>query len=185
MNANATEFRYSPAAQIFHWLSVLLVATAWTLGILGDELPKGSIRQLGEFIHIMLGEAVALLLVLRLVWRFVSPPPPDDPSPFGPVADAAAKLVHLALYGLLFAVPVVGVVTLFHGGEALSLFGLYDVPSPWPRSRELKHYSKEIHELLAHALILLAFLHAAAALAHHYILQDRTLKRMMPAFFGS
>jgi cytochrome b561 len=78
-------------------------------------------------------------------------------------------------------VPVVGVVTLFHGGEALTLFGLSDIPSPWPKNRELKHNSKEIHEFLAHLLIVLVMAHAAAALAHHYLLKDGTLRRMLPA----
>jgi len=173
--------RYSPPAQFFHWLSVFCVFSAWALGLVGDELPRGSIRHLGEFIHILLGEAVVLLLVLRLVWRFVTPTPPLEASNFGGVL--AAKAGHLALYGLLIAVPVVGVVTLFHGGEALSLLGIYDIPSPWPKNRELKHNSKEIHELLAHLLIVLALLHAVVALAHHYWLKDRTLKRMLPALF--
>lgn len=178
--------RYSPPAQLWHWLSVFLVFAAWALGLLGDELPRGSIRHLGEFIHILLGEAVVLLLSLRLVWRVITPAPAPEATPFGPVAALATKAGHLTLYGLLIAVPVVGVVTLFHGGEALSLFGISDIPSPWPKNRELKHSSKEIHELLAHLLIVLALAHAAAALAHHYLLKDRTLKRMLPTeFFGN
>ncbi len=173
--------RYSAPAQIFHWLTVLFVAAAWTLGVLGDDLPKGSIRHMGEFAHIMLGELVVLLLVLRIVWRFVTPAPPPIPTRFGVAGELATRLVHFAIYALLFAVPVVGLVTLFHGGEPLSIFGIVDIPSPWAKNRELKHYSKEIHEFLAHTLVILAGLHAAAALAHHYLLKDRTLKRMLPA----
>ena len=177
----ATASRYSPPAQVFHWLTALFVIGAWTLGVVGDELPTGSIRHLGEFIHVIMGEVVVLLLVLRLIWRVKTPAPPPEPTGFGAPAALAAKLGHVALYGLLAAVPVVGLVTLFHGGEALSVFGVADIPSPWPKNRELKHYSKEIHEFLAHTLIVLALLHAAAALAHHYVLKDRTLTRMLPA----
>lgn len=181
MNTQSVESRFSPPAQAFHWLTVFFVFAAWTLGLFGDDLPKGSIRHLGEFIHVILGETVVLLLVLRLVWRLKTPAPSPEPTRFGIAGELASRAGHLAIYGLLLAVPVVGVVTLFNGGEALSLFGLYDIPSPWPRNRELKHNSKEIHELLAHLLIVLALLHAAAALAHHYLLKDRTLKRMLPA----
>ncbi|QGM98764.1 cytochrome b [Methylocystis parvus] len=184
-DASTAALRYSPPAQAFHWLTVLFVAAAWTLGVLGDDLPKGSIRHMGEFVHVILGEMVALLLLLRVVWRFVTPAPALETTRFGAPALLATRLVHLALYALLVAVPVVGVVTLFHGGEPLSLFGVVDIPSPWPRNRELKHYSKEIHELLAHALVLLAVLHASAALAHHYVMKDRALKRMLPAFLGA
>lgn len=184
MSQAAPASRYSPPAQLFHWLTVLCVALAWTLGVLGDDLPKGSIRHLGEFAHVTLGECVVLLLVLRLVWRFKTPAPAPAPNRFGAPALLATKIVHLALYGLLIAVPLVGLVTLYHGGEPLPLFGLADIPSPWPRNRELKHYSKEIHELLAHLLVLLAALHAGVALAHHYVLKDATLKRMLPALPG-
>lgn len=182
MSDASTASRYSPPAQVFHWLTVVCVGAAWTLGVLGDELPRGSIRHMGEFTHIMFGELVVLLLLLRLTWRFVSPAPPLEPTRLGTPAAIATKFGHLAIYGLLLAVPVVGVVTLFHGGEALPIFGLADIPSPWPKNRELKHYSKEIHEFLAHLLVVLALLHAAAALAHHYLLKDRTLKRMLPGF---
>lgn len=172
--------RYSRPAKIFHWLTVFFVFAAWGLGLVGDDLPRGSIRHLGEFIHILLGETVALLLLLRLVWRFIAPPPPLEPTALGLAGALATRAVHLALYGLLLAVPVVGVVTLFNGGEALSIYGLYDIPSPWPKNRELKHNSKEIHELLAHTLVVLALLHAAAALVHHYVFKDRVLERMLP-----
>ncbi|WP_424362395.1 cytochrome b [Methylocystis parvus] len=185
MSDASTASRYSPPAQVFHWLTVVCVAAAWTLGVLGDELPRGSIRHMGEFTHIMFGETVVLLLLLRLTWRIVSPAPPLEATRFGAPAALATKFGHLAIYALLLAVPVVGVVTLFHGGEALSLFGILDIPSPWLKNRELKHYSKEIHELLAHLLVVLALLHAAAALAHHYLLKDRTLKRMLPAFLST
>lgn len=185
MAESATVSRYSPPAQIFHWLTVFFVAAAWTLGVLGDDLPRGSIRHIGEFVHIIFGELVVLLLLLRVVWRFVTPAPPLEKTRFGAPAALATKLGHLAIYALLLAVPVVGVVTLFHGGEALSLFGVVDIPSPWPKNRELKHYSKEIHELLAHLLVMLAALHAAAALTHHFVLKDRTLKRMLPAFLSA
>jgi cytochrome b561 len=180
MNLPGANARYSPPARFFHWLTVLCVFSAWGLGLIGDDLPRGPIRHTGEFVHILIGETVVLLLVLRLAWRFITPAPLPEATRFGLAGDMATRGVHLALYGFLLAVPVVGVVTLFHGGEALSLYGLFDIPSPWPKNRELKHNSKEIHELLAHLLIVLALLHAAAALAHHYVFRDGVLKRMLP-----
>lgn len=180
MTLSSTATRYSPPAQVFHWLTVLFVLAAWTLGTLGDDLPKGSIRHLGESIHILLGETVVLLLVLRLVWRVVTPAPAPDPA-FGRRATLLAKAAHFALYGLLLAVPVVGVVMLFHGGEPLPVFGLFDIASPWLKNREIKHDWKEIHEFLANLLLALAALHAGAALVHHYVFRDSALKRMLPA----
>ena len=36
--------RYGAIPQILHWLTVLLVAVAWVIGVFGDVLPKGAPR---------------------------------------------------------------------------------------------------------------------------------------------
>jgi len=89
-------------------------------------------------------------------------------------------LAHYALYALLIAVPVAGIVVQFARGDALPLFGLSDIPSPWLANRAFARSAKEVHEVLANALVIFAGLHAAAALVHHWILRDRTLVRMLP-----
>jgi cytochrome b561 len=94
--------------------------------------------------------------------------------------DPAAQIAHYSLYVLLVAVPVVGVVLQFARGDALPLFGLAEIPSPWLKDRALAHSVKEVHEILAHALVVLAAFHAAAALIHHWVFRDRTLVRMLP-----
>ena len=94
--------------------------------------------------------------------------------------DPAAPIAHYGLYVLLVAVPVVGIVLQFARGDALPLFGLAEIPSPWLKDRAFAHSVKEVHEVLAHALVILAVMHAAAALIHHWIFRDRTLVRMLP-----
>lgn len=176
---------YSPLAQLIHWGSALLVGFAWFLGSFGDDLPKGSIRELGESIHIVAGQLIVVLLLTRLVWRVISPPPPPEITPLGKWADRSGVLMHFVLYALLAAVPIVGVLTLFAGGEALPLFGLGEIPSPWPRDKAFRHDVKEVHETLANALVILAMIHASAALTHHFYFRDRTLKRMLPNAFDA
>jgi len=75
---------------------------------------------------------------------------------------------------------VVGIILQFARGDSLPIFGIIDIASPWVRDRAFAHSVKEVHELLAHALLAVAGLHAAAALAHHLIFRDRTLIRMLP-----
>ncbi len=112
------------------------------------------------------------------------PPPPPEPNAFGrwlgAFADPAARLAHYALYALLIAVPVVGIIEQFARGEALPLFGLSEIPSPWIRDRAFAHSVEEIHEITAHALVIVALFHAAAALIHHFVFYDNTLIRMLP-----
>jgi cytochrome b561 len=148
-------------------------------------LPKGVSRNAGLFVHISVGIAIIALLVARLISRMVDPYPPPDATEFGAWMgkwlDPASRIAHFALYALLFAVPVVaGVVLQFARGDALPLFGMAEIPSPWLKDRAFAHNVKEIHEILAHALVILAAFHAAAALIHHLIFRDRTLVRMLP-----
>jgi cytochrome b561 len=57
----------------------------------------------------------------------------------------------------------------------LPVFGLFDIASPWPADRAFSRSVREIHELLADAAMILAGIHAAAALAHHWLFRDRML----------
>jgi cytochrome b561 len=68
--------RYGVTPQFLHWLTVILVLTAWTLGTFGDDLPKGAARDAGLFVHISAGLLFLTALIMRLAWRVVEPPPP-------------------------------------------------------------------------------------------------------------
>ena len=177
---------YGAIPQALHWLTVFLVALAWALGIFDDVLPKGGPRDAGLFAHIFAGIAIIALLVARVIWRLADPSPPPVATEFGAWMgkwlDPASRIAHFALYVLLVAVPIAGIILQFARGDALPLFGLAEIPSPWLKDRAFAHNVKEVHEILAHALVILAAFHAAAALIHHLIFRDRTLVRMLPHF---
>lgn len=176
--------RYGTVPQLLHWLTVLLVIVAWTLGTFGDDLPKGAARATGLFVHISAGLLILAGLITRLTWRVADPPPPPQPNEFGrwlgTFADPAARLAHYALYTLLIAVPVTGIIAQFAHGDPLPLLGIGEIPSPWTRDRAFTHTAKEIHEIIANALLIVATFHAAAALIHHFVFHDNTLIRMLP-----
>lgn len=177
--ANNSE-RFGAISQLIHWASVLLVGLAWVLGLIGDDLPKGEIREFGETIHVSSGEIIGGLLIIRLIWLIISRPPKDIPLPIGTIGAYAGKFAHIALYGLLFGVVTTGIILQFAWGETLSVLGLYEITSPWVRDKVFAHTIEEIHELLAHSLIVLATIHAGAALIHHLIFKDNTMRRMLP-----
>jgi cytochrome b561 len=157
-----------------------LVVLSWLLGLVGDDLPRGAVRDAGLFVHISAGLAVIALLVMRLLWRTVDSPPPAEATPLGAWGDRLARITHVALYALLIAVPTAGMVLQFARGNALPVFGLFEVASPWAANRAFARSVSEVHELLAHTLIIIAALHAGAALVHHSVFRDRTLARMLP-----
>ena len=130
--------------------------------------------------HVALGEFVLVLLAVRLLWRFANRPPALLPTRFGRTGKVAATFGHYALYALLLAVPIVGIVAQLKRGNALPIFGVWHLVSPWPADRAAAHSAIEVHEVLANALLIFAALHASAALIHHYVFGDRTLVRMLP-----
>lgn len=174
---------YGAVAIWLHWIVVVLVLAAWLSGQLGDALPR-PYHETGLFAHISLGLAILALAVVRVGWRLADPPPAPEPSRLGsrlgPWAGRAGEFVHLLIYGLLFAIPVLGIITQFARGYALPVFGLFDIASPWVGDRAFTGTMKEVHETLANLLMLVIAMHAAAALLHHYVLHDRTLLRMLP-----
>ena len=180
MQLRNTPQSYGFIAKFLHWLTVVLVILAWLLGTFGDDLPRGAPRSAGLFIHVFAGLGILVLLVLRLMWRVIDRQPPSEMTPFGSWLEFVGKLTHVALYVLLAATPILGVLLQFARGDALPLFGITEIASPWVRDRAFAHSVKEVHELLSNALMILAVFHALAAMIHHWIWHDRTLARMLP-----
>jgi cytochrome b561 len=175
---------YGAVPQLIHWLTALFVIAGWLLGQFGDDLPKGSARAFGLFSHITLGECVFALVLLRMIWRFANPPPPPEATPFGRFLEVGAKVSHFTLYALLFAIPFLGMIVQLKRGHPLPVFGLWEFNSPWPADRDTARSVLTVHYYLADALLILAGVHACAALTHHWVWRDRTLKRMLPGSAG-
>jgi len=168
---------YGAPAKALHWLGALCVVLAWLLGTFIDDLPKAWEPKV-IFTHMSLGLTVLALLVLRLGWRVARPVPPLA-TRLGPWVDFLAVAMQWLLLALMIAVPITGIVLELARGQPLPLFGLAEIASPWPRDRAFAGSVKEVHETVANALLLLATLHAAAALFHHFMLKDRVLVRML------
>ena len=180
MQLTNSKLRYGAIPQAVHWLTALFVIAGFLLGQFGDDLPEGPVRDAGFLAHMTLGQCVLLLLVVRLVWRFTDPPPPAEATPFGKLVDMAAKVSHFALYALLVVVPFLGIIVQLKRGHDLPILGLWDFVSLWPADRVVARYVLGLHAKLADALLILAGIHAGAAIVHHHVWRDRTLTRMLP-----
>jgi cytochrome b561 len=179
MQLTNSSTRYGAIPQIMHWLTVVFVIVAWLLGWFLGYFPKEA-RSAVLLIHMTLGQCVLALFLVRLTWRIVNPPPPMEKTRFGRLQEKSATIIHYALYALLLAVPFAGIAVDLKRGDPLPIFGLWNAPSPWPVNREAAHTVLKVHEYLANTLVTLAGLHASAALMHHWIFGDRTLRRMLP-----
>jgi cytochrome b561 len=89
--------RYGAVPQALHWLTALFVICGFLLGQFGDVFPKGPPRELGLLVHMTLGQGVLALLLARLLWRRVNPPPPPEATRFGRLIEIAARASHFTL----------------------------------------------------------------------------------------
>lgn len=179
MNQHNTTSRYGSLLIGLHWLMLLLIAAVYAAIELRELYPRGSaIREGLKTLHYTLGLTIFLLVWLRLYARRRSPSPAIVPPP--PRWQLSiAHLTELAMYLLMIAMPLLGWLLLSAEGDPISLFGL-----PLPRligaNEQLAGQLKEVHEAIGTVGYVLIGVHALAALVHHYIQRDSTLRRMLP-----
>jgi len=163
---------------ILHWLTALLVPFAYVVVQVMEDVPRGAFKNQLYGTHLTVGTLVLLVTIVRLGWKPFAPKVAPNDSPA--LMERAAKLVHWLLFLGLLAVPLLGLFSVWFRGRPLELFGLFSLPSPFAADRPLARNLTEAHELLANSLMILAVLHAAAALFHQYAMQDGLILRMLP-----
>ena len=179
MTWHKTNERYSFLSIGLHWLMLVLLIAVYACIELREIYPKGSDpREALKTWHFMLGLSVFVLVWLRLLARLIGPTPDIEPTP-PRWQMLSAKLLHLALYALMFGLPLSGWVMLSAAGKPIPFFGL-QLSALIGQNEELAKQIKEVHEVAATVGYILAGLHAVAALAHHYMVKDNTLLRMLP-----
>ena len=82
------------------------------------------------------------------------------------------------LYLLLVATVLLGIANAWIRGD--TLFMLVKIPAFDPGNTALKGFVEDLHSWAANTLLIVAGLHAAAALLHHFALKDDILRRMLP-----
>ena len=171
--------RYGILSIGLHWFMLFLLVAVYACIDLRELFPKGSdLREELKAWHFMLGLSVLILAVLRVVVHLSGILPRVQPEPPG-WQKLLSKLMHYALYGFMISMPLVGWLMLSAAGKTILFFGLQ-----WPaligESKNVAEFIKEIHETGGTVGYFLIGFHAAAALFHHYLLHDGTLRRMLP-----
>jgi cytochrome b561 len=167
--------RYRRGAIAFHWAMFAIVVIVGVLGLLHDSWPRNS-QAFWINLHALFGIFLWLLLLARFGYR-IRHTPPALPRTVGALSRRLSSPVHFALYGLMFIIPIIGVVTFIYHGRVFD-FGVFDINFGVTKNRAIFKPTEDIHGYLAYALFALAGLHALAALWHHYILKDGVLLRM-------
>ncbi|MBB3843344.1 cytochrome b [Xanthomonas arboricola] len=164
--------------RVLHWLTVFCLAMAATLILLRAELEGRALRQWLMEGHRHFGLMVLLLFVLRVGLRIrlrALPPGPPSPLPMR----LAAGATHLALYGLMVALPLIGWSLSNAYAKPVYLFGL-TLPNLVAPDEDLADTLSTWHLNAAWVLLALVIAHIGAALWHHLVLRDGLLHRVLP-----
>ena len=184
--------RWSRVSRALHWIMALLIIG---LAVVGSYMANYEPDMLVQFEltqwHKSFGFVVFTLGCLRILWRWIGPPPPAAPLNTKAWERAAAKVTHIGLYLLMFLMPVSG--WLMASASPLNdadayptqiknmVFGLFELPDPIaPGDKQLEALFHGIHYWSGWILAALLLLHAGGALKHHFILRDNVLIRMLP-----
>lgn len=179
MSWKNTNQHYGTLSIALHWLMFLLMVAVYATIELRELFPKGSDpRETLKAIHFMLGLSVLLLVTLRIYAKVTSVTPIITPGLL-PIQDLAAKAGHLALYGLMISMPILGWLMLSAAAKPIPFFVL-ELPALTAENKELAKSLKEIHETIGVIGYYLIGIHVLAALYHHHIRKDNTLTRILP-----
>jgi cytochrome b561 len=178
MTRDSTTQRYGKLSIAMHWLMLALFVGVYACIEIKGFLPRGGTgRSFFLGLHGLFGLSIFALVWIRLLGR-LSPRPPIMPAP--PTwQTGVSHLMHLALYVLMIATPVLAWLMLAAGDKPMPYFD-FALPAPVAVDPDLAKQFKHWHEQLGNAGYWLIGLHAAAGLFHHYWVQDNTLTRMLP-----
>jgi len=171
--------RWGPVSQLLHWTTLaVIVWMAWR-GLTMVDLPNTPAKINAYALHKSLGLTLLALIVVRVAWRlFAGAPRPVRGTPTW--QERIASLTHVGLYVLLFAIPLSGWLFNSASGYPLQWFKQFNLPALTGRDAGLAELARNIHEWGFWLLVLMVAAHAGAALFHHFVQRDDTLRRMLP-----
>jgi len=172
-----TQQVYHPLQKILHWLMALMIPLLFGLGLWMTGLSYYSQwYKTAPDLHKSFGVLLAVLLLLRwAALKWWGTPVKSMTS----VQQKLAVLVHGLLYLLLAMILMTGYLISTEDGRAIVVFGIAELPSAGKLFENQADIAGVLHYWLAWSLIGLVILHALAALKHHFIDKDDTLKRML------
>lgn len=179
-HSGSTHARYSRKARWFHWAMAVLIVLAYALILSRTQFGRGSEwRTLVVQSHFWVGIVVLVLAFFRVAERRRHTPPQITPALEG-LLRKAATLSHVLLYAFLFAQPLLGLFTVLIEKGALPVpLTSWLIPSPFPLSEKFAESLEDLHKLLGSIFYYVIALHVIAALWHHFVRKDNTLKRML------
>ena len=167
--------RYDRTTVLLHWTTAALVLLLWGSAQIIDFFAKGPPRWNMLGVHMALGVALSCVILVRVFWRLTAG---HRLTAEGGLLGWAGRITHLGLYALIIAQLLLGFANAWVRGD--HVFTWFVIPAFDPADKVLRKDVGQLHDLFANLILIVAGLHAAAGLFHHYFLRDGVLRRMLP-----
>ena len=170
MSLKSSTQRYGSVAAGIHWVSALAVLLMLASGQVMDWYPDRTAAILPY--HVSTGLLIGLLTLFRILWWLAFDSRPAPQSGMLAWQERTARFVHIGLY--------VCIIALFASGIAMLV--LFNAIGPIFSGGPLPNFSQTpprlVHGLAGRLILLLAFVHIAAALWHQFVKRDHLFARM-------
>jgi cytochrome b561 len=121
-NYSDNSLRYGFISRALHWSMALILGWQFLTTVVRVLLEESALDEFMWGTHKAAGVVLMLLILLRVGWALHSRK--RRPASLG----LAASLGHIALYGLMFCVPLFALLRQYGSGRELSVFGLQLMP---------------------------------------------------------
>jgi len=174
-----TQHHYGYLSIALHWLTAIIVFGLFGLGYWMVDLGYyDQWYQTGPDLHKSIGLVLFVLVIVRLISRWIQIKPLALAN-HGLLERRASYVIHALLYILLFLIMVSGYFISTADGRGIDVFDIVHIPSLGQLFEHQETRAGTVHKYAAYVVIVAALLHGAAAIKHHVIDKDNTLKRML------
>jgi cytochrome b561 len=170
---------FDPTTRLMHWLTAGLMLSVFVLAFSIDLATSRASHTVFLQLHRSVGLTIWVVTLVRLVWRNFATYP-NWPSDMSQAMRVAAMASEYALYALLLAQPILGLLQTNAHGDHVNLFFIGQLPALIEKNRPFAQQLLTVHKAVGFSLLGFIALHVSAALLHHFWRRDNTLTAMLP-----
>lgn len=176
-NGPNMNFRWPRRIVILHWVSAFTVIGMFASGLWMVDLTYYSDwYKTAPHWHKSVGLLLFAITALRLMARAATSRPPSFSNT---VEKTLSHVGHALLYTLMIALFISGYLISTADGRAIDVFNWFSVPAFGELFENQEVIAGDAHFYIAWSLIVLSTIHVIAALKHHFLSKDDTLKQML------
>lgn len=174
---NAQVKNYNKVAIFLHWISAIVIIGMFVLGVwmVGLNYYSSWYKE-APHLHKSIGLLLAAMTLLRVIWKAKTSSPKIEGKRYEVVA---ATAIHHLIYLDLVLIFVSGYLISTADGRGIEVFNWFTVPGTGELFLGQSDLAGLVHSFAAWGLISMAALHALAAIKHHVINKDNTLRKMI------